>query len=120
MSFLTQPPQYLYKLVTQSQWKSMKQLGINYKQGSDLDQQDGYLHISTAKQIERISNKYFGDLENGKMIKLDYKKIENILKWEPNSKGEYFPHCYGQIPLSAVIDVYDFSIHSFNFKNLEY
>ena len=113
-------PHYLYKIITQTQWASMRQHGIHYHQGSLLDQRDGYLHMSTSKQVERIANKYFGDLINGKIIKLSYQEIESNLKWEPNSKGEYFPHGYDEIPMRAVIEVYEFSIHDFDFNTLEY
>ncbi len=113
-------PTYLYKIATISQWDNMCELGIQHNQGSELDQTDGYLHLSLSHQVERIAIKYFGDQGEVKLIKIKYKAVSELIKWEPNSKGELFPHSYGQLPANSIAEVLTIQSQDYDFSQLVY
>jgi len=110
-------PNYIYKMLTKKQWSETQNAGILI--GSDMDINDGYIHLSTAKQVERIANKYFPNMADGYLLKIRFKDINDIVKWEPNSKGELFVHAYGDIKNSFIVNIYLLSVSEFNFDNLE-
>lgn len=118
-SLMNQSPNYVYKLLTIEQWQAVNEHQLEATYGSDLDQRDGYLHLSLNSQVPAIANKYFADLTDGKLFKIDYNVIESSVKWEPNSKGQMFPHVYGVIPKEAIVDTFDFNTSSFDFSQLD-
>lgn len=115
---MTDNPQYIYKILTQEQWALIQKNGLNYQNGSELDQKDGYLHLSTATQVERVARKYFASLENGIILQIDYSKVEDLVKWEPNSSGELFPHIYGNASMDAVAKASFFKPDDFDYEGL--
>lgn len=112
-------PNFIYKILTQMQWEKMDEHEFHYTYGSVLDKKDGFMHLSQAHQVEAVAHKYFSHLEQGRLVKLDYQQIADKIKWEPNSKGELFPHSYDPIPKSAIIEAVDFNTQNFNYSQLE-
>ncbi|MBY0461663.1 MAG: DUF952 domain-containing protein [Alphaproteobacteria bacterium] len=92
----------IYKLILAPEWEASKKEGI-YK-GSALDQADGYMHCSTADQIQGTLDKFFAGQTDVILLSIDTNKIKQHLKWEKSPRsGRIFPHLYGPLPLSAVI-----------------
>ena len=119
---MTQPeqaPNYIYKILTEMQWQKMDEHEFHYTYGSVMDKKDGYMHLSQSHQVEKVAKKYFDHLEKGRLVKLDYKKIADQIKWEPSSTGELFPHSYEPIPKDAIIEAIDFNTHAFDYSQLE-
>ena len=119
---MTQPeqaPNYVYKILTEMQWLKMDEHEFHYIYGSVMDKKDGYMHLSQAHQVEKIAKKYFEHLEKGRLVKLDYKKIADQIKWEPNSKGELFPHCYDPISKDAIVESINFNTQAFDYSQLD-
>lgn len=110
---------YVYKLLAKEEWKAIRQNEFTAKYGSELDKQDGFIHLSMSTQLERIAHKYFSNIRDGKLLKIQVSPIESILKWEPNSKGELFLHAYGRIPDEAIVKISDFDSQTFDFELLE-
>ena len=115
-----QQPNFLYKILTHTQWEKMKQIALDYRFGSDLDQQDGFLHLSTATQVEQVAKKYFSHLSDGILLQIDYPSKSPLIRWEPNSKGELFPHAYQALPLSLVKNVFPFKPNAFDYNEFPY
>lgn len=92
----------IYKLILSDEWKEAKKEGI-YK-GSALDQADGYMHCSTADQIQGTLEKFFEGRTDVILLSIDTNKINQHLKWEKSPRsGRVFPHLYSSLPLNAVI-----------------
>ena len=70
-----------------------------------LDQ--GFIHCSTAKQVERIANTVFPDLEGWLVVlEIETDRLEAEVRYENLDGGsEVFPHIYGALPISAVTRV---------------
>ena len=56
---------------------------------SDLDATDGFIHLSTAKQVARTLDRYFNGPEDERiyLLRLDYTKIKGQIKWETPQGG---------------------------------
>ena len=69
--------------------------------GSTQDQQDGFIHLSTAVQLRRCLSKFFKGCDDAVCLMVNYSSIEDKVKWEV--KSDLHPHWYGPLPLSAVV-----------------
>ena len=70
----------IYKILPLSLWDEAKRTGIFH--GSEVDLRDGYIHFSTAEQVEALGES---------------------LKWEPSRGGALFPHLYAPLDVSLVL-----------------
>ena len=93
----------LYKIVAAAHWRAAKHDGIFLGSADDL--RDGFIHFSTAEQVEETAAKYFSGQDDLLLISVDGVRLGGALKWEPSRGGALFPHFYGELALSAVIKV---------------
>lgn len=95
-------PLCLYKIVSVDGWAASKKDGRI--EPSKFD--ETFNHLSTAKQLQRICTKYWGNIPIFVVLTVDPTKFVGALKLETNPGGssKYY-HLYdGHIPLDAVID----------------
>jgi uncharacterized protein (DUF952 family) len=71
--------------------------------GLDVDTV-GFIHCSTAAQVEATANRFYGDLDELVLLAIDSIAVPAEIKWEPPAPGvdELFPHIYGPLPVAAV------------------
>lgn len=93
----------LYKIIAASHWRAAEHDGIF--RGSADDLRDGFIHFSTAEQVEETAAKYFSGQDDLLLIGVDGARLGGALKWEPSRGGALFPHLYGELALSAVTKV---------------
>lgn len=93
----------VYKIVAASHWRAAEHDGVF--RGSADDLRDGYIHFSTAEQIEATAAKYFSGQDDLVLVSVDGGRLGGALKWEPARGGALFPHLYGELALSAVTKV---------------
>lgn len=90
-----------YKVLTGEQWAQFERDGSFA--GAPVDLADGYIHMSTADQLEETLAKHFA-CENGLVIaEIDLSGFGDALKWEVSRGGALFPHLYQPLPMSAVV-----------------
>lgn len=72
--------------------------------GRTLDE-EGFIHASTLKQTESTANRFYADVEQLVLLRIDPAKVPHEIRWEPPAPGvdELFPHIYGPLPIGAVI-----------------
>lgn len=75
--------------------------------GSSQDLADGFIHFSTAQQLEVSAEKHRRGQEGLVLLTVDTTDLGGILKWEASRGGALFPHLYGDLPLHAVLRVDD-------------
>ena len=93
----------LYKIVAAAQWRAAEHDGLF--RGSADDLRDGFIHFSTAEQVEETAAKYFSGQDDLLLIGVDGALLRGSLKWEPSRGGAPFPHLYGELALTAVTKV---------------
>ncbi|GGE32755.1 glutathione S-transferase [Marinicauda pacifica] len=74
--------------------------------GEALDEQDGFIHLSTRTQLADTLDAHFAGVDRIALAEIDGAHIADIVKWEVSRGGERFPHAYGAIPFSAIETVY--------------
>ena len=89
-----------YKVLTSEQ---MAALETGSFAGAPVDLADGYIHLSTAQQLDETVDKHFADQSDLHVAAVDLDAQGATLKWEPSRGGQLFPHIYGPLLLETVI-----------------
>lgn len=92
----------IYKIVTSEQWRAAKEKGVF--NGAPVDLKDGYIHFSTAKQLRETAAKHFAGQDDLLLVSVSSSSMTAKLVYEPSRGGQLFPHLYGALLLSAVIE----------------
>lgn len=94
-------PSVAFKIFTDSQWAEFQTAGRF--DGAPVDLADGYIHMSAKEQIKETAARHFADQDNLVIAMIDLTKLGKALKWEESRNGDFFPHYYGSLELSAVL-----------------
>ena len=97
-------PEVIYKLVDAEDWRIATVDGTY--PGSAVDLHDGYIHMSTADQLDETARRHFSGLSSLLKVTIDTAALAALpaeaLRWEPSRGGALFPHLYTPLPVSAV------------------
>ena len=91
-----------YKILTAEQWAQFEADGVFT--GAPVDLADGYIHMSTADQLDETITKHFAGQSGLIIATIDLTHLGDALKWEASRGGALFPHYYGELPMDAVIE----------------
>ena len=92
----------IYKVLRPAEWTEAQARGVF--SGAPVDVRDGYIHFSTRDQLEETIARHFAGERELVVLEVDAAAIGDKLKWEPSRGGALFPHLYGELPLSAVLN----------------
>ena len=95
----------IYKICPAPQWREAERQGTYH--GSADDIRDGFIHFSTAAQLEGTLAKHYAGQSGLFLIAVDGDTLGDDLRWEPSRGGDLFPHLYGALDLGAVTAVMD-------------
>lgn len=95
-----------FKVLTADQWAVLERDG--QFTGAPVDLADGYIHMSTADQLDETLAKHFAGQSGLVIAEIDLGGFGDALKWEPSRGGALFPHLYAPLPLAAVVAVRHF------------
>ncbi|KQM13039.1 DUF952 domain-containing protein [Novosphingobium sp. Leaf2] len=98
---MTDRPLVAYKILTGEQLARL--LAEGAFAGAPVDVADGYVHLSTADQVQATLDKHFAGQDNLHLAAIDLAALGAAVKWEVSRGGALFPHVYADLPLSAVI-----------------
>lgn len=97
---MSERPAIAFKVLSREQ---MAELEGGVFAGSAVDRTDGFIHLSTAAQLDVTVDKHFAGQVNLHVAAVDLAVLGTAVKWEPSRGGDLFAHIYGPLPLSAVI-----------------
>jgi uncharacterized protein (DUF952 family) len=100
----------IYKILTRAAWDEA--LAKGRFEGAGVDLQDGFIHFSTAAQLEETARKHFFGQRALFLVEVDGDALGNALRGERSRNDEPFPHLSGELALGAVIGVYDLPARS--------
>ncbi|MFA6916795.1 MAG: DUF952 domain-containing protein [Parachlamydiales bacterium] len=96
------PPAYLYKILSLDNWA-----GSAASEDVALPSDDTqFIHLSTQEQLEKITSKYWKDVPEYILLKLEVSKLKGklILEANPGGSNKYY-HLYdGSIPKDAIVE----------------
>jgi uncharacterized protein (DUF952 family) len=90
----------IYKISPASAWREAERQGVF--RGSPVDIRDGFIHFSTASQVDETARKHFSGQTGLFLIAVDADALGDALRWERSRNDELFPHLYGELDLGAV------------------
>ena len=100
----------VYKVCSKDEWD---QAILNqFYSGSDVDNKDGFIHLSTKKQLHETVTKHFRGKKNLIIICFSTKKIQDKLKWEVSRNGDLFPHYYGNLETKCAENTYNLYLNA--------
>jgi uncharacterized protein (DUF952 family) len=97
---MSERPATAYKVLTTAEMQALENDGSFA--GSPDDLRDGYIHLSTAAQLEGTLAKHFAGQTDLHLAAVDLEALDQTVRWEAARDSE-FPHIYGPLPLDAVI-----------------
>ena len=103
-------PTTIYKICSAELWRDARRAGRFH--GAPLDQRDGFIHFSTARQVAETAAKHFPGATVQVLVAVDAALLGGALKWEPSRGGDLFPHLYGALALDAVLWVKPLSLEA--------
>jgi uncharacterized protein (DUF952 family) len=106
----------IYKICPASAWREAERQGVF--RGSPVDVSDGFIHFSTASQVEETARKHFSGQSGLFLIAVDADALGDALRWERSRNDELFPHLYGELDLGAVTGVHAMRARSDGFHEL--
>ncbi|HAA93953.1 MAG: glutathione S-transferase [Rhodospirillaceae bacterium] len=83
----------IYHLAREADWKSA--LRSRRYEGGLADKNDGFLHFSSAEEIETSAELYCKGLADLLLIAVEAESLGDNLKWEMSRDNKAFPHLYG-------------------------
>ena len=93
---------YVYKVLTQDEWEKTCMDGyIN----TALDDIDGFVHFSLAKQLALTIRSYFDQYETLVLLQIETDKLCDKLVYEESGSNERdgkFPHLYGKLTMEDI------------------
>jgi uncharacterized protein (DUF952 family) len=101
MSASPNHPASAFKILTAGQWEQFQADGVFH--GAPVDIADGYIHMSTADQIDETLAKHFAGQSGLVIAEVDLAALGDAVKWEVSRGGALFPHLYGNLPITAVV-----------------
>lgn len=90
----------IFKIVPESLWREAEAKGVF--SGAPIDLEDGYIHFSTATQVQETAAKHFAGQTDLLIAAIDTRRLGSELKYEVSRGGALFPHLYAPLDLSAV------------------
>ena len=99
---MTDCPAFIYKWLSLTDWDKFVE-HAEFK-GTGLDLKDGYIHASHQEQCLRTYQKFFSN-ENAVLLRIDTTKLGSaVVKVEASTSGGKYPHVYGTLPLTSVVE----------------
>lgn len=94
-------PKVLFRLIRAADWMAAAAEGVFT--GSETDRADGFIHLSTAEQVEGTAERWYPGLDDLMVLTVDRDALKSPVKMEVSSRGTFYPHLYGPLRLEAVM-----------------
>lgn len=91
-----------YHITTPENWQRFAE--EDFYEAASL-QTEGFIHASFAEQLEETLKVHYKNAARVLLLKIDSEKLESKLVVEKSRGGEDFPHIYGAINKSAIVEI---------------
>ncbi len=107
----------VYKILRENEWEKVSITGEII---TDIDKQDGFIHLSTAFQLAATLSFFFQDSETVYLLEIDIQKIDtsNLLFEDAYPKGgkrkSAFPHLYSALTTKHITNFWTLKRNAFD------
>jgi uncharacterized protein (DUF952 family) len=91
-------------MASRSDWARAEARG--FYPGSADDARDGFIHFSTAAQVEESARRHRAG-QPDLLLVVVAEEACGPWRWEAARSGDLFPHLYGELPLTAVVGIHE-------------
>lgn len=91
----------IYKILRGSEWDALQAAGRTA--GAPIDVADGFVHLSTAEQVEETAARHFAGQAGLILAAMDEAQLGDTLRWEVSRGGASFPHLYRDLLMTDVL-----------------
>ena len=103
----------IFHITTRKDWEAAQAKGEYIAESLGTE---GFIHCSTLAQVLPVAARYYKGQSGLVLLVIEPTLLSSDLKWEPPTggtpaglpEGDQFPHVYGPINGSAVVNVVDF------------
>jgi uncharacterized protein (DUF952 family) len=93
----------VYKIMTEAAFEEAMLAGRF--EGSSDDRRDGFIHLSTAHQLEATLAAHFAGQEDLVLLAFDSATLGDQLRWEVSRGSAMFPHLYAPLDFTNLLSV---------------
>ena len=94
----------IFKILTPQEWESASSNGLIV---TDLDQRDGFIHLSNSKQLAATLAFYFSEHDKVMLLQINLESVKEKLVYEPTKQGDRrsgeFAHLYDELKVANVL-----------------
>ena len=91
---------FVYKVLSLREWDEASKTGLV---ATELDQKDGFIHLSSASQLNMTLSLYFSQQEQVVLLQIKESEIAKDLIYEISEKrGGEFAHLYGELSTKKI------------------
>jgi uncharacterized protein (DUF952 family) len=90
----------IFKILTGAQWRQAQAEGLF--RGAPIDLKDGYIHFSTAEQVQGTADRHFAGENDLLLAAVEAGRLGGRLVYEISRGEALFPHLYDVLHLAAV------------------
>ena len=94
----------IYHIARRDQWEAA---AANGTYEADTLATEGFIHCSERHQVLAVANRIFRGQTDLVLLRLDPARLTSELRYEPGG-GDVYPHIYGPLNASAVVQVISF------------
>ncbi|MCD9186068.1 MAG: DUF952 domain-containing protein [Pyrinomonadaceae bacterium] len=92
----------IYHIVLPELWEVFKN---KEEYEAESLQTEGFIHCSFAEQLDGVLRRYYSNAEKVLILSLDTEKLASKLINEPSTNNDIYPHIYGKINKSAIVEI---------------
>lgn len=92
----------IYHIVKPGVWENYKN---EHEYEAESLQTEGFIHCSYRNQLEDVLERYYKNARSVFVLHINPHLLTSELIAEPSTGGEIYPHIYGKINRSAIVDV---------------
>jgi uncharacterized protein (DUF952 family) len=91
----------IFKIIDRAVFEQANATGLFA--GAAIDVNDGFIHFSTAAQVQETARLHFAGRDGLMICAVDAGALGDKLKWEASRGGQLFPHLYGALNMHDVL-----------------
>lgn len=92
----------IYHIVLPEIWEKFKD---EYEYEAESLTSEGFIHCSYKNQLDDVLRRYYRDADKVLILNINPHLLKSELIAEPSTNGEIYPHIYGKINKSAIVEI---------------